>query len=212
MSELAEVEQRKKQVWAAPGGFHDSLMTALKIGLPILIGVLLAYLALAPLTRTQEISFILDKNKVEVASERLKVQAAEYRGQDDKGRPFKLTARNARQVSSRDPLVQIAGVKADIMLDDGPGAFVANRGTYNLDNQQVNAIGPVLVTAPDNYRLLTSNVAVDLNSRQLQSQGNVKGTMSLGNFEANQMHANIDSRVVTLEGGARLHIVQGAIK
>jgi len=51
MSELAVLEQRKKQGWAAPGGFHDKLMTLLKIGLPALIGLLLAYLAVAPLTR-----------------------------------------------------------------------------------------------------------------------------------------------------------------
>ena len=72
MSELAERERVRKQGWAAPGGTHDVLVRFLKVALPAAIGVLLAYLALAPLSKTQEISFILDKNKVEVAKERIR--------------------------------------------------------------------------------------------------------------------------------------------
>lgn len=212
MSELAVAERHKKQLWAAPGGFHDKLMALLKLALPAFIGVLLAYLVLAPLARRQEISFILDKNKVDVASERMRVQTAQYRGQDNRGRPFTIAARSAVQPSSRDPVVQIEGVRADIALDDGPGAFTTNRGTYNMETEQVAAIGPVLVTAPDNYRLTTHDVTVDLNTRTLQSRGNVRGTMPLGSFSADQLRAGIDTRTVTLNGRARLQIVQGGLR
>jgi lipopolysaccharide export system protein LptC len=212
MSELAVLEQRKKQGWAAPGGFHDKLMTLLKIGLPALIGLLLAYLAVAPLTRSREISFVLDKNKVETAKERMRMQAAQYSGQDDRGRPFTITAQSAVQTSSRDPLVHINGVNANIQLEDGPAAFTAGKGRYNLENEQVAVDGPIVVTGPNNYRLLTNDVMVDLNSKKLESQKNVQGTMSLGTYAANGMHADLEARTVTLDGRARLQITQGALK
>jgi lipopolysaccharide export system protein LptC len=212
MSELAVIEQHRKQVWAAPGGFHDKLMTLLKMGLPALIGVLLAYLAVSPLTRSREISFVLDKNRVETAKERMRVQAAQYRGQDDKGRPFTITANSAVQASSRDPLVHINGVKADIQLEDGPAGFTADKGQYNLENEQVAVVGPIVVTGPNNYRLLTNDVTVDLNSKMLQSQKKVQGTMSIGTYAADGMHADLEQRSVTLDGRARLQIVQGALK
>jgi lipopolysaccharide export system protein LptC len=212
MSELAVIEQRKKQGWAAPGGFHDKLMTALKLGLPALIGLLLAYLAVAPLTRSREISFVLDKNKVETAKERMRMQTAQYRGQDDKGRPFTIDAQSAVQTSSRDPNVHINGVKANIQLEDGPAAFTANKGRYNLENEQVAVEGPVVVTGPNNYRLHTNDVTVDLNSKKLQSQKNVQGTMSLGTYSADGMQADLEARTVTLDGRARLQISQGALK
>ena len=88
-----------KRSWARPGGPHDYLVRILKIVLPVAVGLLLAYVFLSPLSKTKEVSFLLDKNKVDVANERMKVQAAQYRGLDDKGRPFTVTAERALQPS-----------------------------------------------------------------------------------------------------------------
>jgi lipopolysaccharide export system protein LptC len=65
--------------------------------------------------------------------------------------------------------------------------------------------------AADGYQLLTSNVNVDLRDRSLQSQGQVEGSMPLGNFRADRMSADLPERKVVLEGNARLHINQGAL-
>ena len=212
MSELADRERVRKQHWAAPGSSHDDVVRLLKLALPVLIGVLMAYLALAPLSKDQEISFILDKNKVAVAKERMRVEAARYRGQDDKGRPFIITAESAVQATSRDPIVDIAGMMARIALETGPAMIRADQGRYNLETETVNVTGPILFTAADGYRLETSDVAVDLNSRVIQSDGQVEGTMPLGRFSADSMAADLEARTVTLVGDARLHIVQGGLR
>ncbi|MGE5720906.1 MAG: LPS export ABC transporter periplasmic protein LptC [Sphingomonadales bacterium] len=212
MSELATRDRLRKQHWAAPGGMHDIFVHALKIALPALVGLLLAYLAMAPLARRQEISFILDKTKVDVAKERMKVQAAEYRGQDSKGRPFRIAARSAIQATSRDPIVDIQGMTAQILLDDGPASLRADRSRYNIDSEQVTVIGPIIFAAPDDYRLVTHDVTVDLNQRTLQSRGPVTGTMRLGDFSADRLSATLADRRVTLNGNARLHIIQGGIR
>ena len=65
----------------------------LRVVLPSAVGVVAALMVFLPLTSGGDVSFVLDKNKVEVSKERLKVEAASYRGQDDKGQPFVLTAR-----------------------------------------------------------------------------------------------------------------------
>jgi len=212
MSELADRERVRKQGWAAPGGAHDALVRIMKVALPMAIGVLGAYLLLAPLAKGDEISFILDKNKVEVAKERMRVQAAQYRGQDNRGRPFLINAKSAVQASSRDPVVEIAGMGARIGLVDGPAALVANRGRYNMENETVRVVGPVLFTAADGYRLETRDVGVDLNSRTMASAGPVEGRMPIGRFTANRLEADLDARTVTLSGNARLNIVQGGLR
>ncbi|PWG02890.1 LPS export ABC transporter periplasmic protein LptC [Sphingosinicella humi] len=212
MSELADRERIRKQHWAAPGGSHDEVVRTLKIALPVLIGVLMAFLAMAPLSKNQEISFILDKQKVDVAKERMRVQEARYRGQDDKGRPFMITARSAVQATSRDPIVDILGMRARIALESGPATLKADRGRYNLETETVNVIGPILFTAADGYRLQTRDVAVDLDSRVMATDGRVEGQMPLGRFSANRMRADLESRTVTLTGNARLHIVQGGLR
>src|SRR3546814_1989012 len=103
----------------------------------------MAYLALAPLSKNQEISFILDKNKVAVAKERMRVEAARYRGQDDKGRPFTITAESAVQATSRDPIVDVLGMMARLGLESGPATIRADQGRYNLEPETVTVTGPV---------------------------------------------------------------------
>ena len=123
--------------------------------------MVLAFLFFSPLEEKQEVSFLLDKNKVGTAEERLKVAAAQYRGQDDEGRPFVLTARSALQATSADPVVEISGLTARILLDNGPAGFRADRARYNMDNDQVDVVGPILFTAADGYRLGTRDVTVE---------------------------------------------------
>ena len=212
MSELADREQQAKRSWARPGGAHDLLVRILKIALPLAVGLLLAYVFLSPLSKTKEVSFLLDKNKVEMAKERMKVQSAQYRGLDDKGRPFTVNADRALQPSSSDPVVQITGMAAQIQLDDGPGKVTAQHGRYNLDTQKVDVVGPINVTAPGNYRLQTRDVTMDFNSKKLAGQNGVEGQMPLGHFTASTLAADLHQREVHLGGRARLHIVQGGLR
>jgi lipopolysaccharide export system protein LptC len=167
MSELAAQERVVKRNWAAPGSFHDLLIKFLKILLPLLILLLGAYLVLAPLNKGQEISFLLDKNKVEVAKERMRVVGAHYQGQDDKGRPFSLSAQRGLQMSSRDPMVAIEVIKAQLVLDQGPMTFDTPRARYNLDTQKVAVGGPVRFFGADGYRLVVGDAVIDLRSQTL---------------------------------------------
>lgn len=212
MSELAEQERVIKRGWATPGSYHDVLVRLLKIALPAGVGVLAAYLALSPLQKDKEISFLLDKNKVDVATERLRVDAPEYRGQDNEGRPFTVAAAQAVQATSREPVMDIRGMRASILLKDGPAMLRADRGRYNMEAQTVDVLGPILFTAADGYRLETKDVTVDLNQSTLASRGGVQGQMPLGRFTADRMAVSLPDRQVSLDGRARLHIVQGAIK
>ena len=212
MSELAERERLVKRGWAAPGGFHDHLIRGLKIAMPALIGAVLALLAFAPLEEKQEVSFVLDKTKVDQAEERMRLQSAQYRGQDSLGRPFILTARQALQESSAVPVVQIRDMSAQIQLESGPARLRALNARYDMDSDQVDVFGPINLTASDGYRLATSNVRVDLRQQTLASRGSVEGQMPLGTFSANSLEADLDRRTVVLGGRARLHIRQKALR
>ena len=212
MSDLATKERATRQRWAIPGSTHDRIVRFTKIGLPAAVGVLVAVLALAPLDKHGDVSFILDKKKVANAPERMRVEQAKYVGTDDKGQRFDITAQRALQRSSEVPLVDIWGMFARLRLARGPLLIAANQGQYNLDTQKVAINGPVKVAGPDGYRLATRDVMVDLKQRQLKSAGPVAGQMRLGQFEAGQLKADLGDRTVVLDGGARLKIVQGAVR
>ena len=212
MSEAAARDREVKQQWAVPGSQHDRLIRIAKVALPAAVGVLIAFLAVAPLEDKGDVSFILDKNKVENAPERMRVDVARYVGEDDQGRPFQIVARSAVQRSSDVPIVDISGMLARLLLPQGPVTIVANLARYNLDQQRVKVLGPIRVTGPDGYRLNTSDVTVDLKERTVTGSGNVTGNMRLGQFSAGRLRADLAERTVVIDQGARLKIVQGAVR
>ena len=212
MSDAATRDRAFKQDWAVPGSRHDRLVRLAKIALPSAVGVLIAFLALAPLDREGDVSFILDKNQVDNAPERMRVEEARYVGEDNKGQPFQIVAQRALQQTSDVPIVDIWGMMARLGLAQGPLSIAADKARYDLDEQKVLVQGPVRVSGPDGYQLATSNVFVDLKNRNLSSRGGVSGRMELGEFQAGRLSADLGERTVVLDRGARLKIVQGAVR
>ncbi len=212
MSELADKARTERQLWAATGSSHDRVIAVLRLVLPAAIVILLVLLALAPLTVGRDISFVLSKDRVDVARERMQVTAATYRGQDSKGQPFTLNAASAVQASSRDPVVRLKTLSAQIQLKDGPARVEAGQGRYDMDKEKVAIVGPVKFQSADGYRLETRDVDVDLKSRTAVSNGPVTGRMNRGTFSADHLSADLNQRVIVLQGRARLHIVQGTAR
>jgi lipopolysaccharide export system protein LptC len=205
-------ERKTRERWAGPASGHDRRVRWALIALPSAIGALAAVLVIAPMLARDEISFTLAKDKVEKAPERMRVTQAQYRGTDDKGRPFRLSAGGAVQASSATPIVALNDLAGELVLDGGPAKISAPRANYDMDRERIDVTGPLSFTSEDGYRLDTANVGIDLKTRRIASDAPVMGTTRLGSFSANRLRADLDARTVTLEGRARLHIVQGAAR
>jgi lipopolysaccharide export system protein LptC len=208
MSDLP-ISRTARQIWARPGSSHDWVIGISRFVIPMGIVGLAVVMILAPLAVRGDISFVLAKDNVAVAKERMRVTAATYRGEDGKGQPFELKAGSAVQASSRDPVVKLNDLSASITLADGPAMLMAKAGRYDMDREIVSIDGPLVFQSADGYRLATRDVAVGLKSRKIASGGPVDGRMPLGTFSAGRISADLQARTVVLDGRARLHIVQG---
>lgn len=208
MSEAARERRSQRRSWAAPGGRHDRIVGVLNIALPATVGVLAAFLATAPFQQSNELNFLLSKDNVEIADERLRVERARYSGADRQGRRFELNAAGAIQRSSDVPIVELEDLSAQLELSDGLSYIVANNGSYDMEDETVSVSGPLEFRAPDGYRLRTSDVEVDLRDQEMRSGGAVEGQIPLGRFTAQSMLVDIPSRRVILNGRARLRIDQ----
>ncbi|MEJ2409052.1 MAG: LPS export ABC transporter periplasmic protein LptC [Novosphingobium sp.] len=209
--EAIQIRNRRRH-FAAPGGSHDRLVAFLAKALPAAIGLVAAVMILIPLSPRGEISFLLDRNKVAVASERLKLEDASYKGQDDHGRDFVVTAGTAVQKSASVPIVEMLDLSAKMALNDGPARIDAPRGTYNYDSEKIDITGPVQFSAPDGYRMTTSNVDIDVKQKVATASGGVKGSVPTGTFQASSMKADLENRTVILDGHARLRMTPGKLR
>ena len=209
--ETAEAQERRheRQHWAEPGGAHDRLVAFLARALPMAVGVLAALMVITPLSPRGEISFLLDRNKVAIISERLRVDNALYRGADNQNRPFSLTAGEAVQRSSAEGLVRMDDLVARLLLDDGPARLSAEAGQYDIDKEVVSITGPMRMQAADGYRMLARGVSVDLANKLLVGAGGVEGEIPAGTFSADRLTADLSARTITLSGNARLRMEPG---
>ena len=198
--------------WARPGGGHDRLIRTLGWALPTGVGVLAAFLITAPLTMKRELGFTLQRGEIERVPERLRATQATYRGLDDRGQPFAVAGQSAVQSPAGPQAVALTGLTGEMATRDGRARIAAPRATFRPDQRVIATNGAVELTMGDGYRLHTSDVDVDLGARTAESRGPVSGSLPLGTFTADRMTADLNDRHVALEGRARLHVRQGALK
>ena len=208
----AQELRSQRQHLAAPGGSHDKLVQFLRKALPIGVGVLAAFMVITPLSPRGEVSFLLDRNKVAMIDERLSVDNAMYRGQDNQGRPFALTAGEAVQRSSAEGIVRMQDLVARLTLPDGPASLTADAGAYDIDAERVDVIGSVRLLAADGYTMTARGVTVDLEARLMEGSEGVEGAVPAGSFSAQTIRTDIDARTVTLTGDAQLTMKPGELQ
>lgn len=212
MSQQADQIRDRRRHFALPGSPLDKTVKLLAVVLPALVGAIAAAMLIAPLGPRGEVSFLLDRNKVETAADRLRVDNAMYRGRDDKGRAFSLTAGEAVQHSASVPVVELADLTARMQLSEGPAVLLAPAGRYDIEDQRVAVDGVVRFATADGYRMAVRNVAIDLPSRTVTGVGGVQGAIPAGTFSANSIRADLEGRVLTLSGRARLRMVPGQLR
>jgi lipopolysaccharide export system protein LptC len=212
MSERSSVqairERHARLRWAVKGSSHDVKIRVASAILPIAAAVLAAIMLFAPLASNRDVSFVLAKNNVAVARERLRITEALYRGEDSAGRAFQLRAGSAVQATSKDPIVKLSQLSAEINMIEGPASMHANGGRYDMDSETVNIEGPMVFKTADGYQVSARDVSLNLKTRQLNSGGMVDGRIPLGSFSAGRLHADLATHAVTLDGHAHLHIDQ----
>lgn len=198
----------RRQRAALPGSSRDTLFGVLRWLLPALALIVLASIIIVPLTKAREFSFLLAKDKVAMAAERMRIDNAVYRGETAKGEAFVISAAGAVQRSSAVPIVELKQLNAKLQLSDGPLTVTAPSGRYFLDADKLQIAGPVVLDSTSGFSLDSQQVDIDINARTVSTDTPVSGTLPLGTFRAGRMQADIRGRSVVLEGGAHLRIYQ----
>lgn len=206
MTDAADLIRDKRRHYALPGGSHDRLVRFLATALPAGVGAILAVMLIAPLFPRGEISFLLDRNKVAITTERLRIDNAMYRGEDSRGRPFSVTAGHASQKTAAVPVVQMGDLAARILLTDGPAELRAAQGAYDFRQNRVDVPGALDFRAADGYRMTTSDVSIDLRRQYVTGANGVMGAVPSGTFSADRITVDLEARSVALDGHARLRM------
>ena len=208
MSDAAVASLKARAAAARPGGGYDRFVALAKRALPVAAALVLAACLIWPLTATQDFSFVLSKDRVATAGERLRIDRALYKGEDSKGQAFEISAGKAVQRTSATPVVELTDIAAKLQTPDGLAQATAEMGRYDLTRERIDVIGPVRFDTEEGTKLATRDVTVDLPTRTVASDAPISGQVPLGSFTANRLRADVRGRVVVLDGGVKLRITQ----
>lgn len=195
-----------RQRAALPGSRHDRVMQLLKWLLPTLAFALLVVIIVWPLTKAQELSFLLARDKVASAGERMRLDRAVYRGVTAKGEAFTIRAVSAVQRSSADPVVDLTDLQARLLGMEGPADVMAPSGRYFLEQDRLTISGPVTLRSGFGYSLDSDAIAIDLGERRVSTDAPVSGTLPLGRFRAGAMRGDLQGEHLTLYRGVHLRL------
>lgn len=198
--------------WARPGGGHDRLIRTLAWALPSAVGVIAAFLVMAPLTMKRELGFTLQRGEIDRVPERLRAAQARYRGVDDEGRPFELTGASAVQSAAGQQLVTLSALTGRLATQGGEALVRAPDALFDPDQRRMLVTGPLSLEQGPDSRMTTSQVDLDLNAKTAASRAPVEGKVALGTFTADRMSVDLDERHLVLDGRARLHVKQGGLR
>jgi lipopolysaccharide export system protein LptC len=198
----------RRQRAALPGSAHDRRMTVLKWLLPLAAALIGVSIMVWPLVKAQEFSFLLAKDQVAVARERMRVNRAEYRGKTAAGEAFAISAGSAVQQVSAVPVVELTTLSATLDGRDGPAQVSAPTGRYYLDQDRLEVAGPVMLRSDGGYTLDAQTVFIDLKRRTVRTDAPVSGQLPMGRFRANSMTGDLAGKRVTLQGKVHLRINQ----
>ncbi len=68
------------------------------------------------------------------------------------------------------------------------------------------------MTTADGYEFVARGVSVDLPARTMVGSEGVEGAVPAGTFSADRITADLDARVISLQGNARLTMQPGELR
>ncbi|HME26166.1 MAG TPA: LPS export ABC transporter periplasmic protein LptC [Acetobacteraceae bacterium] len=179
-----------------------------KLVLPAGAALLLATLALWP-----EISRMTDSARI--AYQRMSreiggatVTDAHYRGVDEHGRPYTLTAATAVQVDPE--RINLTTLKGDITLANGTWLMVqAKHGVFLQHTNQLDLSGDVTLYRDDGTTMTTASASIDLKKGAAASAEPTHAEGPFGTLDAQGFTATDQATAVQFAGPAHL-VLNGA--
>jgi lipopolysaccharide export system protein LptC len=185
---------------------RSAIVRRLRIALPALAIGLVGVLFLNSREDAED-AFLDDFAAADAAPQELEMAKPRFAGVDDKGRPYEITADEARQATDADNVVELSKPRALTRADDEKTLVTADRGVYRKDENELDLSTDVRLNhqiGDEIYVLTTSAAKVSIKGETVETTSGVEGVGQSGALRADSMRAyNADGRVV-FEGNVRM--------
>ncbi len=179
-------------------------VTATKWLLPVAALGLLSTIAVWPeVMRLQDQGRVVFRRAFSVDPDSARMQAPRYRGVDERGRPYTMTADWATQDGPQ--RVLMAEPKGDLVLESGGWLLVQSReGVYVQHAGQLDLSKDVQLYRDDGTMLRTETAAIDVKAGAAASNDQTHAEGPFGELDAQGFTLTEKGAVIQFQGPARL--------
>ena len=190
------------------GGVYTSMVRFMRIVLPLAAIALMGglFLIYQPPSRVGDLTFV-DVGKL---ASGLELKNPSFTGATSAGEPFLLRADRAIPDGPDPDEVELENVRGEIVRDNGETIRLnAAAGAMTLKSNTMVLTGGVTISTSSGYEMQTEVLRGDADSRNLVSDGHVRGVGPAGEIEAGRMRATDDEGgVAWFEDGVTVTIRQ----
>jgi lipopolysaccharide export system protein LptC len=168
------------------GRQYSRLVRYLRLLLPLFAGALLLLAVIWPKLDFKNAidSSSLQVSLNDVASQEVSMRSARLIGTDEEGRPFIVSAEEARQSDGMLSRVTLKHPSGQLQLADGTIVRMrAESGEYDRESEQAVFRGNVTVTHGQNYEIHTEIAYVDLHAGRAYGDAPVRGAGPEGKLQ-----------------------------
>ena len=144
----------------------------------------------------------------------IRVTNARFYGQDDRGRSFVLSAKEAVRADAATQVVTLTAPQLQLNNPDNkPTQAQAKRGVYDQRSQRVRLSGGVSVSdVGSGYRFDTERTTIDTRTGVISGDSPVKGSGPLGQFSASSYAVYDQGTRMRFKGNVKARIYSRATK
>ncbi len=185
-------------------GSRRRFVRFMKFVLPVGAVALVGLIAAWPQLSKRDGRFGLTFSSVNTEEMALVMNNPRYRGSDNQGQPFVITADRATQDPDDAKQVTLDRVAADITLNNGAWVSLsANSGLFNNATQLLTLHGDINVYSDRGYEFHGINAEVDLTTGVIASDDKVWGHAALGSIRANGMRVYDRGKAIVFINGVK---------
>jgi lipopolysaccharide export system protein LptC len=176
----------------------------MKFILPLIaLGTVVTVFAWPQLAK-RKMSIPLTFSDVETANAALVMNNPRYRGTDNNGQPYVVTADRAIQDPQDDKLVTLDRVQADVTMTSGEWwSLTADTGLYNGNAHLLDLYGNINVYGDRGNEMHGNTAEINLQTKVISSDDKVWGHAAFGSIRANGLRVYDRGRVIVFINGVK---------
>jgi lipopolysaccharide export system protein LptC len=187
---------------------HSRMVRILRVAVPATVAAsLAAIIAVSTFLNPFQIPIKLDSGNLVVTGTKITMESPHLAGYTPDQRPYELWAKTATQDITDPDHVDLADLRAKVLMEDQSTLFLdARTGRFDNKQQQLDLHKDIFLRTSTGYEARLNSAFVDMNKGTVSSDEHVDVKLTNGTLTADRLRITEGGDVIRFEGNVVMHL------